>query len=310
MNSQEVESKRRYLLANGAGSELAEVWASYVRPYLGMSHGGPIEEGLIPLGATKVGGIPDGPEETSWPVRPAYGYRDRDYMGDASRVAGPLAFLAQINLADVVAAGGCGLGLPEAGLLQVYYDIETQPWGFDPLDRVGSRLVYVPPSERLVRLAPPECEWVLWGQGAPATFTRGLALPDLEWMHSRLKELGIWDQDVVSEEIDRIDEDVLFSLNPGGHVLGGWPNLIQGVIELECELVSNGFYCGDSTGYSSEDAEKLKSESHFWRQVVQLDSDDALDWMWGDGGRLYMMAREQEITSYVFERAHLILQCS
>jgi len=49
----------------------------------------------------------------------------------------PLAFLAQINLAEIASTGGTDLALPESGLLSFFYDAESQPWGFDPGDSVG-----------------------------------------------------------------------------------------------------------------------------------------------------------------------------
>jgi uncharacterized protein YwqG len=75
-------------------------------------------EAKIPPGATKIGGRPDLPEECDWPA-----YRD----------GRPLAFLAQINLADVAKAGTPIKGLPSSGLLSVF-----SVWGwtedgdFDP----------------------------------------------------------------------------------------------------------------------------------------------------------------------------------
>lgn len=33
------------------------------------------------------------------------------------------------------------------------------------------------------------------------------------------------------------------------HRIGGDPDVIQGDMYLECQLVTNGLYCDDSTGY-------------------------------------------------------------
>ncbi|KOS61357.1 hypothetical protein AN161_17280 [Lysinibacillus sp. FJAT-14222] len=35
------------------------------------------------------------------------------------------------------------------------------------------------------------------------------------------------------------------------HRIDGYPDAIQGDMYLECQLVTNGLYCGDSTGYSN-----------------------------------------------------------
>jgi uncharacterized protein YwqG len=62
-------------------------------------------ETKIPIGATKIGGCPDLPASTGWPT-----YRD----------GRPLAFLAQINMAEIVKLGTPIKGLPPDGLLSVF----------------------------------------------------------------------------------------------------------------------------------------------------------------------------------------------
>lgn len=62
-------------------------------------------EAKIPLGATKIGGRPDLPAPTAWPT-----YRDGK----------PLAFLAQIDLAEISQFGTPIKGLPTAGLISIF----------------------------------------------------------------------------------------------------------------------------------------------------------------------------------------------
>jgi uncharacterized protein YwqG len=74
-------------------------------------------EAKIPAGATKIGGRPDLPAKTAWPA-----YRDGK----------PLAFLAQLNLAEIAKVGTPIKGLPSDGLLSVF-----SVWGWmksDDLD--------------------------------------------------------------------------------------------------------------------------------------------------------------------------------
>src|SRR5262249_46517697 len=59
----------------------------------------------IPPGATRIGGRPDLPAKTEWPA-----YRDGK----------PLAFLAQLNLAEIAKVGTPIKGLPSDGLLSVF----------------------------------------------------------------------------------------------------------------------------------------------------------------------------------------------
>lgn len=89
----------------------------------------------------------------------------------------------------------------------------------------------------------------------------------------------------------------------------GWPDEIQGPMELECQLVSRGLYCGDPSGYRDPRAEELSAGATEWRLLLQLDSDDRAEMMWGDGGRLYFWMREQDLVDRRFESAWAVLQC-
>jgi uncharacterized protein YwqG len=81
-------------------------------------------EGDIAPGASKLGGQPDLPASAKWPV-----------CADGK----PLAFLAQIDLAEITAIGSPIEGLPSAGLLSVF-----SAWGWqtdegsDPQPRIWS----------------------------------------------------------------------------------------------------------------------------------------------------------------------------
>ena len=57
------------------------------------------------------------------------------------RAGRPLSFLASIDLLSVAAALELEW-LPRAGRLLFFYDIDHQPWGFDPKDRGGWAVLY------------------------------------------------------------------------------------------------------------------------------------------------------------------------
>lgn len=46
-----------------------------------------------------------------------------------------------------------------------------------------------------------------------------------------------------------------------------------------------------------------------WRLLLQLDSDDASDMMWGDSGILYFWIREADARAGDFSNVWVILQC-
>ena len=47
-----------------------------------------------------------------------------------------------------------------------------------------------------------------------------------------------------------------------------------------------------------------------WRLLLQLDSDDGVDFMWGDAGVLYFWIREADARAMRFDRVWLVLQCA
>ncbi len=59
-------------------------------------------------------------------------------------------------------------------------------------------------------------------------------------------------------------------------------------MKLECQLASNGLYCGDGDAYGSPQGRALADGAEDWRLLLQIDSDeDGPGWMWGDLGRIY-----------------------
>ena len=75
-------------------------------------------EGQLPIGSTKLGGIPDLPTNISWPF----------WNGI------PQAFIAQINLSEMPNVPGASI-LPTNGFLYFFYDSENKSWGRDQSDK-------------------------------------------------------------------------------------------------------------------------------------------------------------------------------
>ena len=71
-----------------------------------------------------LGGVPPTYPGFAWPVK-------------GSR---PLGFLACIDLSEIPTVDW----LPKAGLLLFFYDLDKQPWGFDPADRGSWAVMHVP----------------------------------------------------------------------------------------------------------------------------------------------------------------------
>src|SRR5205814_3675825 len=54
------------------------------------------------------------------------------------------------------------------------------------------------------------------------------------------------------------------------HRLLGHPEPVQGDMQLECQLVSHGLYCGDASGYRDTRATALRPGAADWRLLLQI----------------------------------------
>ena len=80
---------------------------------------GPFEEGAdAPVGASRLGGRPDLPADVPWPWRPAIAVA---YFKEHGERPWPMSFIAQIDFAEIHAAGGLE-GFPSSGRLLFFCD--------------------------------------------------------------------------------------------------------------------------------------------------------------------------------------------
>lgn len=212
----------------------------------------------------------------------------------------PLSFLASLHLPTLKRTKDFDW-LPAEGNLLFFYDVESQPWGFDPKDRGSWAVMHLAEGFGVAGQPPP----------VPAIpqrhlqFRRIRSMPS--WQRPQIQALGLTDG-----EADLFCDNLQAALgDAAAHQVGGYPDPVQGDhMELECQLVSNGIYCGDSSGYESARAAKLAGGAKDWRLLLQFASDDALDVMWGDFGNLYFWVREQDARAGQFDRVWTVLQCS
>lgn len=80
-------------------------------------------------------------------------------------------------------------------------------------------------------------------------------------------------------------------------------------MQLQCQLVSNGLYCGDPSGYNDPRAKELESGASQWRLLLQVDTDEESEMMWGDCGRLYFWIRDEDLRKRNFGAVWMILEC-
>ena len=92
------------------------------------------------------------------------------------------------------------------------------------------------------------------------------------------------------------------------HRLLGHPDPVQGDMQVECQLVSNGLYCGDRSGYEDPRAAGLLPGATQWRLLLQVDSAEGCGMTWGDAGRLYYWIRDDALARRDWASTWLILQ--
>ena len=253
----------------------------------------PVSDDGIPVGTSKMGGLPDLPKNVDW------------FRQDLTDV--PLSFICQINFAEIKQYDTADR-LPSKGMLYFFYDcsMDGMPWGFDPNDGDGKVVYYYDGelSELERREAPEDIEenGCVFGSAA-LRFETALDLPD--WKNFVVESL-IVKKDDRDQYFEMLYETMSESLV---NKLLGHSNNIQGGMEDECEFVTNGLYCGDSSGYKEGVARGLDKNIGQWNLLLQVDSNEDLGMMWGDCGRLYLWITDEDLAAKNFEAAWLILQC-
>jgi uncharacterized protein YwqG len=253
----------------------------------------PEEEAGIKRGATKVGGSPETPDSLEWP-------RNGDY---------PLSFLVQINLAEVAKVYKDNL-LPKSGWLWFFYDTEDFPWGFDPADRDGWKVLFFDgPLDKLKRREPPEeLEDMEPFTPCSVELSKELSIPSVTTLESWDMELTEEESDAYLDLLEQLDEEEVFNI--GDHQLLGYPMEIQGEMSFELEAVTNGINMGGPEGFKKADTRETREGAKEWRLLLQVDSDENADMMWGDLGRLYFWIRRDDLIAGNFNKVWMILQCA
>lgn len=266
------------------------------------------------VGGSRLGGTPDLPVGLPWPrwdtqVYDAKERADAEAMADrsdygrrrfealetrGSRAPLPMTFLAQLELGALASSA---LPLPAAGHLWFFYELSEGTWGYCPTHRGSFRVLYAPEGTELASREPPAdlaTEHIL--SGAPvdlasvATFPSWPALPD-DWA------------DGYDDLIDALTGEA------PEHQVGGHPDQIQGDMQRNCALVTQGVYLGAPPELPRETLDRMARDAPEWKLLLQLSSDDDLGWMWGDLGNLYFWMREDDIRRGNWDQAWFQLQC-
>jgi uncharacterized protein YwqG len=217
-----------------------------------------------------------------------------------------MAFLAQINLRQF-AQFPCAGVLPKEGWLVFFYDAEQSTWGFDPQDKGSWAVVFIPSAGAVLRR-----------RGVPSGKLRNGFYKLCGVESHEIVTLQPWGSLAIDGlQLSRTETDAYLELDSIvyadakiSHQLLGYSQPIQSDMQLECQLVSHGLYCGNQTGYNDLRAKELAKGAGDWMLLFQLDTDDDAGMMWGDVGRLYFWVNRQDLAKRDFDKCWMILQCS
>jgi uncharacterized protein YwqG len=225
---------------------------------------------LLRLGDSRFGGLPDLPPGTEWPKRDDV----------------PMEFVAQIRLADVAPFDAEKL-LPAQGTLLFFYNSQWNSFDMDG-DYNTCRVIFSDvPDEKLVRTKPPTIQW----QGEyndeprPTPYLHGVA--SLSFSQIEMPPGGVSPFVTPKSKLGKIWQD--FSSN----YAQTWSATPRDGTYLENHLL--GYIDGDD--YVG--AHKFKKKD---RLLLQVDSDDAAEFQWGDCDRLYFMLTEEQLAARDFSK--------
>ncbi len=238
---------------------------------------------------SKIGGLPKMPHDIEWPT-----WKNA-----------PLAFLCQLDLSEIPKECS-NIGLPAEGILYFFYDQEQRTWGFDPNDKGSWKVIYSNSlADACILREPPiglKKDYIY--KEKFVTFSLIQTYPS--WQDERIYSLRIAENSF-DEYLDLCSS--VFKGEPF-HQIFGYPAPVQGNnMDLECQLVSNGLYCGNKSGYTNKRRKELETGRNEWIMLLQLDTDNEAAMMWGDVGRLYFWIKKSDLETQSFENCWMILQC-
>lgn len=295
---------RRKLVAGGLG-RVADALVALAQPAIKI-HLEPADEARTPVGASKVGGLPDLPAGAEWP-----------------RWHEPMAFLAQFNLAEVAPFDVEGV-LPDRGLLSFFFETDGEPlysagWGLPegapPRDLSaaesmwGWRVLYhdADPTTYVRQVAPDETG----ASYSPCAVTMSscLTLPSTTGEDvSRLSLTGGERAALIDLEavVNRAD---LYARGDEGHRLLGYPHEFAGPTLV---LADAAMRAAPSDEWGRTDRARQReleaAASARWRLLLQLDSSEAAGMDWGGGGLLFFTVEREALRRRDFSRVWLDMQ--
>lgn len=243
----------------------------------------------LPKGASKFGGKPDLPADFVWPT-----FLGEDFDGNTVQI--PLAFLAQINCAEI-APLDCENKLPATGMLYFFYELLSMEVGTEPKQKGCAQVCYVADTENLVATDLPEDLWELFHfPQYSLSFSSETDLPDLS-------EFA-----VLTDDLDFIPYE-----KPKGSAsnkLLGYADLIGDEMLTTCELISRGISSDEQDEMLEENYEEISAAAKEWTLLCQFNSVNRpeLEVLFRDMGYLYFYIKSDDLKEKRFENAWAMVQ--
>jgi uncharacterized protein YwqG len=263
------------------------------------------DENNIAIGQSKIGGKPDLPIEINWVTETnIVETTEKKFIIFNSKkkeiITQPLSFIAQINLTETVRFDKENL-LPNTGLLYFFYSAEQEAWGFDYNDKNKFKVIYWNGDLSQIKRTEFPSDLPDYARFKPCSLDikSEVSVPSHGY-------------EVYEDFTDSEDEKFWTQVYNDGNLnkLLGYSDNIQNDMELECELVTNGLYCGDPSGYNDPRAKALEPNAKNWRLLLQIDSNEENEMMWGDCGRLYFWIKKDDLLNKEFDKSWCCFQCS
>jgi uncharacterized protein YwqG len=243
-----------------------------------------VDESRLPVGASKVGGLPDLPNGVEWPVWHGL----------------PQSFLAQFSLSDLhpFLSGA----LPEQGMLWFFYDAQQETFGTDQADIGGWKALFLDEARPVLRRTPAPA--TLSAESRFQACTLRLSSELTFATQPPLEIAGLDWSEADQEQYEALLSKIVptRSLTPR-HRLFGFPDTIQDDMRLQCELASQGV-----TDVDDPRIEVLAPRANAWRLLLQIDSDAQAGMRWASSGMVYYWLRQADLQARQFDACWLVLQ--
>jgi len=265
-----------------------------------LGWGMPGKRGAFSLGASRLGGWPDLPEGSTWPT-----WQQR-----------PMAFIGQLNIEDISLAQP-GIRLPKKGVLLFFLGCGTDTFEREPFNKQMYMTDLMPDIDQKnsVKVVFSQSEVALertryGGDILPELFSPcpvkirkgGMPLPHELTAHYQCMPFDDLELENYNELLDYIATDDY------ENQISGYPAMLQST-PLEWGVENQ------SLGKDQFDVPKTESklQSHNeastqWSMLLQLTSDANADYIWGDGGHLYIYCPRAEMEQGVFDNCYAVFE--